>query len=158
MNTEVLNECIKIVSDLKAKGIILNEIGIFDKRATAEWKRLNNNKELVPFTVEELSYEWRLLTLIKAIRIIPFLVKTTTRKFLVGSYSLKHILERTFYVEHSGSYMSNGEAILAMLFLKYKYHLSEDGNWNCSFSCIYAKNDYIDGLSTNESRPSFLKF
>jgi hypothetical protein len=158
MSEQVLTDCMKIVNDLYAKGIVLNGHGIFDKRAIAEWLRTHTDGRIpTPYTRETLG---NIEPIMKAIRIIPFLVKTTTRKGLIGSYGLKHVLEKTFFVENRGSYMSNGEAILAMLFLKYKVHLSEQGSWNCTFNCMYAKNDFNDiAMNPNpQDRETYLKF
>lgn len=159
MDTIVLQECLQIVNDLQAKGLILNGEGIYDKRAIAEWNRTYPyDPSPVPFTREEILGHTNGEHIMKAIRIIPFMVKTTTRKGLVGSYGLKHVLEKTFHVENNGSYMSNGEAILAMLYLKYKMHISENGSWNCTFNCMYAKNDYYQNYNGFYNEREFLKF
>jgi len=161
MNEEMLNECMAIVHELKNRNVILNGEGIYDKKAVRNWvtlpfntfKNPNPIPEPVPFTREEIQASGE--AILKAIKIIPFVVKKTTRKGLVGSYALKHCLEKTFFVENNGSYLENGQAILAMLYLKYGMKLSEEGSWNCTFHCDYAKNDYY---SEHYRIPDNLKF
>lgn len=153
----MLNQMMNIVNELKSKDIILNGHGIFDKRALKKWNTspgfLTSNQVCLPFTAEDIMKGGE--SIMKAIKIIPYLVIKTTRKGLVSSYGLKHVIEKTFYVEGRGSYLENGEAILAMLFLKYGMILSQEGSWNCTFHCNYAKNDYAKGYRQLESWEKF---
>lgn len=142
MDASLVDKAMTIIHDLKSKNIILNEDGIFDKRAQEEWKKLihggNGNYPDVPFTREQVEQSQ---SIAKAIKIIPFLVLKTTRKGLVGSYGLKHLIEDCITTTNKGSYMTNGEAILAMLLLDYTIILSKEGSLNCTFHCQYVKND-----------------
>jgi len=140
MEASLVDKAMRIIHDLKSKNVILNEEGIFDKRAQEEWKRNGNSLE-DPFTREQIEQSEPIA---KAIKLIPFLVLKTTRKGLVGSYALKHILEDCITTTIQGSYMTNGEAILAMMILDYTIILSKEGSWNCTFHCQYAKNDNKD--------------
>ena len=149
MDAELKTALMKIVSDLVInKGIILNSHGIFDRRATVKWNREGWSKMGTPepFTESEIDNE----AILKAIKLIPLLVRKTTRKGLVGSYGLKHSIEKLISVDGRGSYLSNGEAILAMLYKNYSYKISEEGSWNCNFLAEYAKNDYKDCTQVEE--------
>jgi hypothetical protein len=149
MDAELKTALIKIVSDLLIhKGLILNKHGIFDRRASIKWNREGWDKSgcLEPFTDVEIDNE----AILKAIKLIPLLVKKTTRKGLVGSYGLKHSIEKLISVDGRGSFLSNGEAILAMLYKNYTYKISEEGSWNCNFLAEFAKNDYQDSTVVEE--------
>ena len=124
-----------IIHDLMSRDIILNDYGIFNKKAQKSWYDSQmNHPDLIPFTRDDLTAELNNIT--RAIELIPFLVIKTTRKGLVGSYGLKHVLER-----HTSHYISNGVSILAMLYLKYVMVLSTEGSFNCTFLCNYVKSD-----------------
>lgn len=152
-----LSQLMHIVHMLKSRDIILNGDGIFDKKAVKNWLAvpMSNVQTPVPFTEEQIMQSGD--AIMKAIKIIPFLVLKTTRKGLVGSYGLKHVIEKTFHIDGRGSYLSNGECILAMLFLNYGIILSQEGSWNCTFHCNYAKNDYASrpGLGLLENWQKF---
>jgi len=153
MDATLLTQLMNIVHELKNRDIILNGHGIFDKKALKNWNNRPDHitpEPCVPFTREQIQQSAE--AIIKAIKIIPFLVLKTTRKGLVGSYGLKHVIEKTFHVEGRGSYLENGEAILTMLFLKYGMILSQEGSWNCTFHCNYAKNDYATSNSTGSDQ------
>jgi hypothetical protein len=146
MEASLTDKAMAIIDDLKEKGIILNGDGIFDKRAVAkwiEWATIHKCAPVAPkpFTREEVEAAD---CIPKAMKIIPFLVLKTTRKGMVGSYGLKHRVEKLITTDTSGSYMSNGEAILAMLLLGYSVVYSRDGSWNCTFHCKYARNDVYE--------------
>jgi len=123
-----------IVHDLMSRDIILNDYGIFNKKAQKNWYESQGDHPLTPFTRDVLTAELNNIT--RAIEIIPFLVIKTTRKGLVGSYGLKHVIEK-----HTTHYISNGVSILAMLYLKYSMVLSTEGSLNCTFLCNYVKSD-----------------
>ena len=57
----------------------------------------------------------------------------------IGSYSLKHILENLPWKEEPNRYVSNGEAIVAMLLCGFKPKWSDDRtNPNCVFNRLRA--------------------
>ena len=123
-----------IVYEHASRNIILNEYGIFDRKAQKAWYENHRDIPLTPFTREALTAD--ISNIAKVIDIIPFLVIRTTRKGLVGSYGLKHVLER-----HIPGYVSNGVAILAMLYLNYNMIMSNEGSPNSTFLCNYVKSD-----------------
>lgn len=126
------DELYAIVCNLKEKGIILNADGIFDTKLPT---RFRDNTERVPFTQSEI--ENKLDVIHQAVKIAPFLVQTTTRKYLTGSYGLKHLVEKHL----TSGYISNGEMILAMLYLKYEMKLPKESSINCNFACKFVKSD-----------------
>ena len=134
MNTPLIDALMAIVYDYAGRNIIINENGIFDRKAQKAWHENHRDTLLTPFSREALTADINSIT--KVIDLIPFLVIRTTRKGLVGSYGLKHILER-----HISGYVSNGIAILAMLYLKYTMTISNEGSCNCVFLCNYVKSD-----------------
>jgi hypothetical protein len=144
MDASLIDRAMAIIDALKEKGVILNGDGIFDKRAVAKWIEWAPTVGVaatapVPFTREEVAGSD---CIVKAMKLIPFLVLKTTRKGMVGSYGLKHRIEKLITTETRGSYMENGQAILAMLLLRYTIIYSKDGSWNCTFHCKYALNDH----------------
>lgn len=147
MEDHLIEKAMAIIEDLRCKEIILNAEGIFDKRAVLAWlnaPRHPANPEHtvpVPFTREEVAASD---CIAKAVKIIPFLVLKTTRKGMVSSYGLKHYIEKVITTQKEGSYMANGQAILAMLLLGYTIVFSREGSWNCTFHCKYARNDYYE--------------
>jgi len=148
------DELIKIVEDLYNNDIILNADGIFDKKAIKAWEKQSHlhqpsQKTIIPFTKDEVAHD----SILKAAKILPFLLKRTKKKATTSSYGLKHYVERTISTQYNGSYISNGQLILAMLYLKYEYKLDEFGSWNCKFLADYVKNDYWDN---NNMRPHHL--
>lgn len=81
----------------------------------------------------------------KCMALIPLIVETTKSRALVGSYGLKHRLEK-LVIEN---YISNGVAILAMLLLGHRARLPQTiDSPNCEFFCKYAKNDYMNNRGT----------
>ena len=126
---DFVDEIYTIVCNLKEKGIILNGDGIFDTKLPT---RFRDNTPRQPFTKSEIENN---STILKAVKIAPFFVKTTTRKYLVGSYGLKHVVEK-----HIG-YITNGEMILVMLYLKYDMKLPKESPINCNFACKYVETD-----------------
>jgi hypothetical protein len=138
MTAPSIDVLMTIIHDLMSRDIILNDYGIFNKKAQKNWYESQVESKahpgLIPFTRDDLTAELNNIT--RVIEIIPFLVIKTTRKGLVGSYGLKHVLER-----HTSHYISNGVSILAMLYLKYGMVLSTEGSFNCTFLCNYVKSD-----------------
>lgn len=122
-----------IVCDLKTKNIILNSNGIFNKATPSRF--LGDAPIGVPLSKAEIGINVK--ELLNAVKILPFLVETTTRKYLVGSYGLKHTVEKHL----QGGYISNGYVILAMLYLKYDMKLPKESPINCNFACKYVKSD-----------------
>lgn len=122
-----------IVCDLKEKGIVLNSNGIFNTATPIRF--LGDTIIGVPLTRGEISMNAN--EILNAAKILPYLVERTTRKFLVGSYGLKHTVEKTLKC----GYISNGYTILAMLYLKYDMKLPNEHPINCSFACKYVKSD-----------------
>lgn len=143
-NEELFEECKKVLAQYDENGWVIGWNGIFRK----------NKAEHVSRWKEDLSDLQEKIPLIrKCMSIIPLLVTTTKSKALVCSYNLKHVLERTM-VE---GYVSNGEAIIAMLLLGHRVSLPEPtnrGSINCNFFCKFVDSDYIrggidDGCGTN---------
>jgi hypothetical protein len=132
-----VEELYTIVCNLKEKGIILNRSGIFDTKIPI---RFRDNTERVPFTKIEIENNSDYLQ--QVIKLAPFFVKTTTRKYLVGSYGLKHAIEKHV----KSGYISNGEMILAMLYLKYDMKLPKESPINCNFACKYIDSDGTTGV------------
>ena len=114
MNQDLYN----IVLKLNSEGVVLNSTGIYTTKEE-------------PFKQEEINQSIEVLK--DAIKLIPFMVKKTTKKALVGSYCLKDKVEK-----HTG-YLSNGQVILCMLYLNYRYLIRHQ--MNCSFFCLYAESD-----------------
>ena len=125
-------ELYTIVCNLKEKGVILNRDGIFDTKLPT---RFRDNTDRQPFTKSEI--EKSLDCLLQAVKIAPFVVKTTTRKYLVGSYGLKHVIEKHLPL----GYITIGEMILVMLYLKYDMKLPKESPINCNFACKYVETD-----------------
>lgn len=149
---ELVDKAMSIIEGLRTKDIILNDAGIYDKKAQMEWRKsIQYGKEPIEpsFTREQVE---ACQSIAKAIKLIPLLVLKTTRKGLVGSYHLKHVIERLITTTNQGSYMSNGEAILAMLLLDHTMILSKEGSWNCTFHCSWAKNDHCESSSPPDWR------
>lgn len=139
----IIDDLMKIVNELGARGIVLNSNGIYDARAIKKWnhpinQHLGGCTPVEPFTSEQLLNADSIL---KAIKIIPLLVRTTSKKYLVGSYGMKHHVEKLISTNNNGSYMSNGQLILAMIYCGYKYRLREEGTWNCDFLAEYVRAD-----------------
>jgi hypothetical protein len=66
----------------------------------------------------------------------------------VGSYGLKHLIERANWTDDNNRYVSNGEGIVAMMLCGYKPYWSDDeSNPNCQFSvrAKYYKEVIIEG-------------
>lgn len=120
------SECVKIVSDLEQKGLYLNRSGLF---LTPQTQKMTEEDIVKNFNV-----------LHKAYKITPFLLITTSKKGLVGSYGLKHTVEKTM----QENYISNGDIILVMLCLGYALtkQLFDNSNPNCVFNAKYAKHDF----------------
>ena len=129
---DCVDELYAIVCSLKEKGIILNRSGIFDTKLPM---RFRDNTERLPFTKSEIENNSDYI--LQAVKFAPFCVKTTTRKYLVGSYGLKHIVEKHL----TSGYISNGEMILVMLYLKYDMKLPKESPINCNFACKYIESD-----------------
>ena len=139
----LVDDLMAIVNDLKGKNVILNNLGMFDVRAlkahNKESAPQRSNSPIVPFTREEVAAAD---CIVKAIKILPLLLRKTTRKAMTGSYGLKHYVERLITSANWGSYMGNGHLILAMLYLKYDYKPDPKGSLNCFFLADYADNDF----------------
>ena len=142
-NEELLEECGTLFKEYESNGWVIAQNGIF-RSAKAEdatlWK--DNLRERIP-------------VIRKCMGLIPLLVITTKNKALVGSYSLKHRLEKTI----TEGYVSNGEAIIAMLLLGHRVSLPEPtrtGSINCDFFCKYVVNDYMCEGSCGKSGLSLL--
>lgn len=118
--------CLDIIAQLKTKGLYLNRDGLFTQPQKSEMLE------------EDITREWN--NLLTASKLVPFMVQTTSKKGLTGSYGLKHVVERALRY----SYIGNGDMILVMLVLGYKVIKTEDyGGPNCSFNCKYVENDYL---------------
>jgi hypothetical protein len=132
-----------IVKEWEARGIIINGDGIFNTDAQREWQKYHrmcntpqfNDDCFKTFTKEELSRA----AIIETIKLLPYLLKTTLKKYLVGSYGLKHVVEKKI----TSQYISNGEVIIAMIYLGYIPSLTDE--WNCKFNCRYIETDGNDG-------------
>lgn len=138
----LVDDLMAIVNDLKGKNVILNNLGIYDARtikAQNKDDQTRSRSPIVPFTREEVLGAD---CIIKAIKVLPLLLKKTTRKAIIGSYGLKNYVERLITSVNWGPYMGNGHLILAMLYLKYEYRLDVKGSLNCFFLADYADNDF----------------
>lgn len=87
------------VETLCTKGLILRDEGVFTKEGEGTPLKIEGNDRL------------RLIT-----TIIPLIFRRSQRS-TVGSYGAKHLLERQL----AAGYISNGEAIAAMVALGYKW-------------------------------------
>jgi len=132
-NEELFEECDTLFKEYESNGWIITQNGIF---------RATQAKDASPWG----DLRSRIPLIRKCMSLIPLLVTTTKSKALVNSYSLKHRLEHTL----TENYVSNGEAIVAMLLLGHRVSLPEPtsrGSINCDFFCKYAVNDYMGGDS-----------
>jgi hypothetical protein len=121
------DQLLKIVTEYENQGIIIADEGIFNKNALKNYLRCGHS---APVPIKAINNY-----LLSAINLIPYLVKKTSRKGLLNSYHFKHCVEKRI----AGGYISNGELILAMVFLGYKPCLGAD--WNCSFHCQLVDSD-----------------
>ena len=71
----------------------------------------------------------------------------------IGSYGLKHILERQKWTDDTNTYVSNGEAIVAMMLCGYKPRWEKDNSSpNCGFS---VRSKLYQQLIQNSMRPTY---
>ncbi len=143
--TSFINDLYVIVCNLNEQNIALNSYGIFNRSTPNRF--LGDTVNHTSFSKVELTVN--ATEFLNAVKILPFLVEKTTRKFLVGSY-LKHVVEKHL----RGGYISNGYVILAMLYLKYDMRLPKESPINCSFACKYIKSD----ASIKPASSNLLKF
>jgi hypothetical protein len=132
----VLEECQKLFTLYEENDWIIAQNGIFRKSKAEDANRWANDLSDVRDKIPLIR---------KCMGVIPLLVKTTKSKALVNSYSLKHRLERMM-VE---GYVSNGEAIIAMLLMGHRVSLPEPsrrGTVNCNFFCKDVDSDYTTSL------------
>jgi len=122
-----MEELLNIVADYENREIIIADEGIFNKNALKNYLRLGH---AAPTPIRKINDY-----LFNVIKLIPYLVKKTSRKGLLNSYRFKHYVENRI----TGGYISNGELILAMVYLGYKPCLESD--WNCSFHCQLVESD-----------------
>jgi len=139
MNGEVfVDELLKIVEDLNMNSIVLNRNGIFNSITPYSYM-ISKLKEQVPFTRDEIKQQAE--NIFNAVKVLPLLVKTVNYKSLcksmVGSYGLKHVVEEILKT----NYISNGDVILAMLYLKYEVGYPKENPINCYFNCKYVDSD-----------------
>ena len=130
---------IKIVMDLKEKDIILNDSGIYtqqqrEKLVKVDKQRNIESHPITEFTLEEIQRNIPLFKIIT--QLIPLLVVKTSKKYLCHSYTFKHILEDIT----RDKYVSNGQAILAMMYMGYKYKIQD--SINLTFQCNIVDSDY----------------
>jgi hypothetical protein len=124
-----------ILTTVREAGFYLLDDGL----VSAEFRTV----EPLAYTSEQLRH--RSLHLQNLGRLLPALIQRTDKKCLVGSYSLKHTAESVMPV---GSYVSNGEAILTMLFLGYTVVKTVgDTTPNCHFQCKLLPSDRYEGLA-----------
>lgn len=128
--------CHQTVNRLRELGLHLYDNGIFTKPQ-------NDRNALA------VEAEWD--TLMTASKLIPLMVLKTSRKGLVGSYGLKHVVERVM----SAGYLSNGQLILVMLILGYTMMVPHGHGPNCSFNCQYVKSDYMGHQRTLSAEERF---
>ena len=120
----------EIVADWASRGIIIASEGIFNAQAVKNFRATFNTAPTELVMGDE--YE-------EAVKIIPFLVKKTSKKGLLNSYRLKHIVEKNI----PSRYLSNGALIVAMIALGYKPTITSD--WNSTFNCQLANCDANNG-------------
>ena len=144
----LVNRFLEIVDEHQNRNIFLTDEGVFTPTTLQHFRKAHGSTPKVYTREHFMSMpDYQKDNIIKAIRLIPFVVRKTSSKCLVGSYGLKHTLEKYF----SHSYMCNGDAILCMLYLGYTMKPDREG-WNARFNCDYAKNDSV------QNPPVFLKF
>lgn len=145
----IVDRLLEIVAEHQSRDTYLTDKGIFFNGDLLTFERLHGYKPEVFNREQFMSMSTdRKENMIKAIRIIPFVVRRTSSKCLVNSYGLKHVLEKHF----SDSYICTGDVVLCMLYLGYKMKLTRNYiGWNAMFGCDYVKNDAGDP-------PPFLKF
>ena len=134
-NDELLEECNKLFKQYESNDWIIAHNGIFRKSKAEHANRWKDDLSDLCDKIPSIR---------KCMGLIPLLVTTTKTKALVNSYSLKHNLERTM----TEGYVSNGEAIIAMLLLGHRVSLPEPsrkGSINCDFFCKYVTSDYMSG-------------
>ena len=123
--TELFEKCLMIIQEYDEKGYVINRNGMTEKKCKEH-----------PITNDELQK--CLPEIRKALTLIPLLVRTTSAKSMVNTYSLKHVIEDTIYP----GYISNGECILALIILKYRIkHIAD--SFNCRVYCKYVDSDYL---------------
>jgi len=120
-----------VLDVVREKGFFLLDDGI----VSADFRTV----EPFAFTAEQLKH--RAAHLQNLARLLPALLQRTDRKGLVGSYQLKHTAE---YVMPVHTYVSNGEAILTMLYLGYSLVKTKgDTTPNCLFQCKLLPSDLM---------------
>ena len=144
----LVNRFLEIVDEHQNRGIFLTDEGVFTPTTIKHFEKAHGSTPKVYSRVQfESMPAYQQENILKALRLIPFVVRKTSSKCMVGSYGLKHNLEKYF----SHSYICNGDVILCMLYLGYKMRPDRDG-WNARFGCDYVKNDATHNLQ------DFLKF
>lgn len=131
---ELQEEILKLISLYDENGWMIHCGGISRKDA-----KRRPDCEMKPITFTD---DCRITVIRKCMGIIPLLVSKTSTKALTNSYGLKHVLEDTIVEK----YVSNAEAIIAMLLLGHRISLPEPSskwNPNCNFFCKYTKCDYL---------------
>lgn len=109
MDNTIIEVLKKTLKDIEGRGDTLTRNGYYMKGALVE-------KE--PLITNDMLEEKRLHMLFS---IIPLIFKTSERK-TVGSYGSKHLVARFF----NHQYFSNGEFIIVMIALGYKYKVRKD--------------------------------
>lgn len=147
----IVDRFLEIVAEYQSQHTYLTDKGIYLNTDLVHFEKVYGSRPEVYTREQFMSMSAdRQANIIKAIRIIPFVVRRTSAKCLVNSYGLKHVLEKHF----SDSYICTGDVVLCMLYLGYKMKLSRNYiGWNAMFGCDYVKNDAGESLP-----PPFLKF
>ena len=123
MNKDINKQIKRIVSEFQNKygnDLTINSNGIMTKQEEINYNQKYNRNDTFRFDIHDVM---------SAIHVIPFLYTPHERK-TSNSYVMKHKVERNpQYIKLKGHrYLSNGNLIIAMLIMGYKYRYDR-GNY-----------------------------
>ena len=126
MPTDINKEIKRVVSQFQKRygnNLTINNNGIMTNQDECQYNQKYNCNEAFKLSVNDIQ---------SAIHVIPFLYAPHNRK-TCNSYSMKHTIEKNdHYIKLKGhGYLSNGDLIVAMLIMGYKYRYNK-GNQTIS--------------------------
>ena len=128
-----------VFAELASKKMVLDMNGI------AKPSRYVNHTAGLPINPESDAIK-------SALRIIPLLIVASDRKMSVNSYAGKHVVEKVLEC----GYISNGEFILCMLMLGYKWKLVDEcTSQNAKFYAMYSNSNLMTWLANSDAVPKF---
>ena len=122
MDKEIDKEIKRVISEFQNRygdNMTINSNGIMTKQDERDYNQKNSCRNAFELSVNDI---------ISAIHVIPLMYASHKTK-TSNSYSMKHKIEKNkHYIELKGhSYLANGNLIVAMLIMGYKYRY-ERGN------------------------------